>query len=121
MIKPKVVEAAVQTAYMNVAPLPQIKYQDIPNGRLFYVGDLAYAKVELIDQEIHYLLRKPKALDQSLLSLMHFYQEKEIDGVSWLGISTPADNKPGLILPAGLGRFAGTTLRQLSEELGISL
>lgn len=117
--KPSTLEIALKNAHLWVAPFPEIRRQQNDNCTSFYIGEVAYATVELVDAHIHIKLQKPMQLNEDLTARLVFYKQEHKDGKNWLLFSTPADNKPGPALEAGIGRFAGTMLRQLREQLGV--
>ena len=120
-IPEKTQQNALRNVHATIAPLPDIRREQNGNATVFYIGEILYAVVELVDERIYIQLRKPAQLNEDLTALLKFYKQEHKDGHEWLLFSTPADNKPGPALEASLGRFAGTALRQLREQLGIGL
>lgn len=118
-LKPSTLEIALKNAHQWVAPFPEIRRQQKGNATTFNIGEVAYAIVDLVDEHIHIKIRKPAQLNEDLTARLPFYKQEHKDGQEWLLFSTPADNKPGPALEAGIGRFAGTMLRQLREQLGV--
>jgi hypothetical protein len=114
---PSPVEVALKNAYATIAPLPGIPRQDAGNKTTFFVGDTPYASVELDADTLRFRIRKPADVS-GLEPMLRFYEESVDGGDTWLLFSMPASNKPGPAIEAGLGRFAGTSLRLLRVAQG---